>query len=223
MEGALARALTATGPLALLGIFALALLLGAFHSLLPGHGKTLLAATHATGRTTLPSALRDAVLIGTMRVATAALIALTGSGIASFVTGGGRLAEARLGAAVGVVFVLLGLWLAWTAWRLPHASPMPSDRAGPRPVLLLGFVPDPVSLGVLIAATLAGAPLMGVVAALGLAFGMTLTLALFATGGVRARHLLDRAGALDARTDRWLRLAGGITVAGIGLMLVLSN
>ena len=246
LEHWLADGLRASGPLALFAVFLGAVALGSLHSLLPGHGKTLLATTHASGlarsgdRRSL-RALRDAVVIGFMRAFTAALVALAGTGLADWLAGGAlgsHGAEERTGAMVGVLFVALGGWFVWNAWRggghhhAPSPTPTPvlatpsgTVDAAPalgRSVLLIGFVPDPVSLGVLIAAAVAGAPVAGIVAALGLGTGMSLTLALFALGGVRARGLLGRTGALDGRLDRWLRLAGGIAVMGVGLVLLLA-
>ena len=242
LEHWLAEGLRASGPVALLGVFLGAVALGSLHSLLPGHGKTLLATTHASGlsrdgdRRSL-RALRDAVVIGFMRAFTAALVALAGTGLADWLAGGAlgsHGAEERTGAMVGVLFVALGGWFVWNAWRggghRHGPTPVLATASGTvdaapvlgRSVLLIGLVPDPVSLGVLIAAAVAGAPVAGIVAALGLGTGMSLTLALFALGGVRARGLLGRTGALDGRLDRWLRLAGGIAVMGVGLVLVLA-
>ena len=224
--------ITTIGPVALGSVFLVALALGAFHSLLPGHGKTLLAATHAgAGGGATGRAVRDAVAIAFMRVGTATLVALLGSDLARRLASGPHGAEASLGIVAGLVFVALGSWLAWSAWRAPahahvHSSAEGRATAPPlreRSVLLIGLVPDPVSLGVMIAATLVGAPYAGFAAALGLASGMAVTLSLFAAGGVRMHRWLNQTGALDARADRWMRLGAGIAVAGVGLTLIVAS
>ncbi|MDH2430055.1 High-affinity nickel-transporter [Sphaerisporangium sp. TRM90804] len=108
-----------TVPLGLLAVL-LAVVLGAGHALIPGHGKTVMAA-YLAGRRGRP---RDAVVVGATVTAThTAGVLAVGLLISAFSTVAGESVLAWLGLASGLLIVLLGTRLLWTAIRTRHRPP----------------------------------------------------------------------------------------------------
>ncbi|RAJ38433.1 high-affinity nickel-transport protein [Kitasatospora sp. SolWspMP-SS2h] len=122
-----------TVPLGLLAVL-LSLVLGAGHALLPGHGKTVMAAYLAgrRGRT------RDAVTVGaTVTVTHTAGVIVIGLGLTTFSSLAGDVLLGRLGVLSGALVVLVGAGLLRDAvrrsrrarphGRLPHPQPGADD------------------------------------------------------------------------------------------------
>ncbi|MEM7567024.1 MAG: hypothetical protein AAF321_07310 [Pseudomonadota bacterium] len=221
------------GAFAGVWLFLIGLAFGALHTLLPGHGKTVLASHHAAlgrgraglGWSGLARAGADGLLIGMMRVTSAVLIVLAGWSLLERTIGGAMRAP-LLEALGGAVLVGLGLWMligtlrAWGARSHVNdtdGAPMrgPAERL---PALAIGLVPDPVTAVVMSYAVFVGERTLGFVVMIGIALGMAATLTLSASAG-----LATSAGA-TARSglwDRWLRLIGGTLILGIGARMVL--
>ena len=232
LQHEIAEALQGANGVGLLALFALSLVFGALHSLLPGHGKMVLAAHHATaGRERLrwTRASLDSVVIAFARVSMAALVVL-GAAEAARLYFGEEEAEAHghggwAQVVGGLVFVALGVWLFVTARNHDHAPErIRGDVAHRLPLLAMGLVPDPVAAAVLAYAAVANAAAAGVVAALGIALGMAATLLVFALAGPVLADRLLRGLDTEARHrfDHRLRLAGGVVVALIGVSLLLG-
>lgn len=233
------------GPAAMAGLFAAGLAFGAIHTLLPGHGKTVLAAHHATAApmgtgariAALGRAGLDGLLIGVMRVASAMLIVL----------GGWSLVERGLGGAMrvpvleamgGALLAGLGVWMlggalmTWMRGRTRAGAGGDDGRRpsglGRLPALAIGLIPDPVTAVVMSYAVLVDARGTGAMVMIGIALGMALTLTASASAGLLARArleagggLLGRAAAHAPRVEHWLRLVGGTLVLGVGARIVL--
>jgi ABC-type nickel/cobalt efflux system permease component RcnA len=246
-EERLSLALTADTPGSVAAIFLLGIALGAFHSLLPGHGKTLLATHHASstaGESKAAgalSSLRDGMVIAFMRVGMAALLVWSGLEILDFFTGAGDMRTGLIphpnhpghedhahlyeshghddGTAhgiVGVMFIALGAWIAFSAWR--------HRRQQSIPVFLFGLVPDPMTVTFLLAASVVGASATGLLAIFGIAVGMATTLTLSALGGERLKRLLvSTTETRRERIEQVLGLGGGALVVALGAVLLLNS
>ncbi|MEV6357876.1 nickel/cobalt transporter [Streptomyces hydrogenans] len=106
-----------TVPVGLLALL-LALVLGASHALLPGHGKTLMAASLAGRRGTR----RDAVTVGaTVTLTHTAGVLVLGLALPAATHLAGETVLAWLGTVSGLVITSIGLWLLTKALRnKPH-------------------------------------------------------------------------------------------------------
>ncbi len=222
-------------PLAGLWLFAIGLAFGAVHTLLPGHGKTVLATHHAAlgrGWAGLARAGADGLLIGAMRVTSAVLIVLAGWSLLER-TVGGEMRAPLLEATGGAVLVGLGIWMlsgtlkAWLEQRNAAASQgSAASQGGPGavrgpaerlPALAIGLVPDPVTAVVMSYAVLVGERTLGFVTMVGIALGMAVTLTLSASAGLATGARMGRRGLWE----RWLRVIGGTLILGVGARMVL--
>lgn len=106
-----------TVPIGLLALL-LALILGASHAMLPGHGKTIMASYLAGRRGTR----RDAVTVGaTVTLTHTAGVLLLGLALPAATHLAGETVLTWLGAASGLIVTGIGLWLLTTALRnKPH-------------------------------------------------------------------------------------------------------
>ncbi|MGW1642965.1 HoxN/HupN/NixA family nickel/cobalt transporter [Streptomyces lavendulae] len=105
-----------TVPVGLLALL-LALVLGASHALLPGHGKTIMAAYLAGRRGTR----RDAVTVGTTVTLThTAGVLILGLALPAATHLAGETVLTWLGAASGLIVTGIGLWLLTGALRNRH-------------------------------------------------------------------------------------------------------
>jgi len=115
-------------PLAALGGVAIALALGAFHALSPGHGKTLVAAYLIGTR----ADLRQALGLG-MTVAATHTVGVLILGVATYFATEWIVPDLIvrwLSLATGVLVVLLGGILAWRAWRTRSGPAVPEHGHG---------------------------------------------------------------------------------------------
>ncbi|MFD9727629.1 nickel transporter [Streptomyces sp. NPDC059072] len=105
-----------TVPVGLLALL-LALVLGASHALLPGHGKTIMAAYLGGRRGTR----RDAVTVGaTVTLTHTAGVLVLGLALPAATHLAGETVLAWLGAASGLIVTAIGLWLLTGALRNRH-------------------------------------------------------------------------------------------------------
>jgi nickel/cobalt transporter (NicO) family protein len=122
----LAGARNLTPVVGLLAVL-LSLVLGASHAMLPGHGKTVMAAYLAGRR----GSVRDAVLVGATVTAThtaGGLVLGLVVTVTSAVAGEGALRV--LGVVSGLLVAVIGVGLLRTAWRA-RRRPMPADTELP--------------------------------------------------------------------------------------------
>jgi ABC-type nickel/cobalt efflux system permease component RcnA len=227
-------------PAVVAGAVLLALLLGAGHAALPGHGKTVMAA-YLAGRRGRP---RDALAV-------AGTVTLTHTGgvliLGLVITAGSAIAGERvlgwLGVVSGVMVVLVGAGMLRSVLRRrthhqdhhhPHGHTHDHDHPHPHPHsrwalagigIAGGLVPSPSALVVLLAAIGLGRAAFGVLLVVLYGAGMAATLA--GTGlllvGVQ-RRLAGRLPRLRGLTARFSAAAPTATAAlvlvvGAGLAL----
>ena len=215
-------------PLVLL---ALAFVLGAVHTVLPGHGKALMAGVHSRSRDGWSNVASRTYFIALMR-ATVSLIVVTGSAYLASRLG---LRPFEIGALMtGLVLVVLGSWLvsrsvaparSASLHSLPSlglAAAAPEERERTAPLYLLGFVPDPLAIVVLSAAIAVGAQTGGLIAVAGLALGMGTMLLVAAKGGGR---LIERVGTAFTAVPLGdgVRVAAGLVTIAMGALFLLLD
>jgi ABC-type nickel/cobalt efflux system permease component RcnA len=219
----------------------LSILLGAAHALLPGHGKTVMAAYIAGRR----GSARDAVIVGaTVTLTHTAGVLVLGIALTAFTSLAGESVLGYLGVASGVLIAVIGASLLRSALRAYrsrrehdhnhehlHAQGTDQHHDHDRSLIGLGvaggLVPSPAALIVLLGAIGLGRTLFGVALVVGYGVGMAATLT--AAGlllvhvrgrlehGDRLRALGTRIGALGRITP--LATAAVVLVVGGGLAM----
>jgi nickel/cobalt transporter (NicO) family protein len=220
--GPFARLLDRRGvPLMLLAVLA-ALALGAWHALLPGHGKTLMAAAMVGSGARTHQAVTAGVSVAAMHT-----VSVIGLGVTILVLEQAFRPEAVypwLRLASGVVAVAIGLHLVrrrWRSWRRRsepsptrhvhrdedhlhlHGHEMPPEgllsRRGIAALAFAGGVlPSPSALVVLLASIQRGRAVYGLGLVLAFSVGLAAALVLVGVGLMRAGRIADR--------RRWGRL-----------------
>ncbi|KFC64630.1 nickel/cobalt efflux protein RcnA [Bosea sp. LC85] len=191
-------------------LIAAAVSFGMLHALLPGHGKSLLAA-HYAGDGRWSGALLSSTIIILTHVGSAILIVLTGAAILQrTLVGAGR--APMLERASHVLIVLVGFWLLWRALR-PHAHD--HDRSGPMLAFVGGLIPCPLTTFIMSYAVANGLVGAGLILSGSFAGGMIVTVVAFPLLAVLFR---TRLVTLLDRTDGWRRHAG----AGLEIMAALA-
>ncbi|MED7926848.1 High-affinity nickel-transporter [Nonomuraea sp. LP-02] len=208
-----------TLPLGLLAV-GLAVVLGAGHALIPGHGKTVMAA-YLAGRRGRP---RDAVVVGATVTAThTAGVLVVGLALTAFTTLAGETVLSWLGVASGALIAVIGFRLLLNARRHHTGHGHGHGHSGKRAGLVGlgvagGLVPSPSALIVLLGAIALGRTWFGV--ALVTAYGAGMAATLTVTGLLLVR-LVDR---LESRAATGRRLAArvsGLAPLGTAAMVVL--
>ncbi|XVV05993.1 nickel/cobalt transporter [Actinosynnema sp. CA-248983] len=223
---------------ALVGVLAvlLAILLGASHAALPGHGKTVIAA-YLAGR---DGTARDAMVVGATVTAThTAGVLVIGLLISTSSTMLGESALRLLGVASGLLVAAIGAVLLRSALRQRHPALVGhhhgqghshghghghghGHRVGRAGLVGMGvaggLVPSPSALVVLLGAVALGRTWFGVLLVLGYGLGMAATLTAV---GLLLVRLRDRLAAVERLRDRFTALpaltAGLVLVVGLGL------
>jgi ABC-type nickel/cobalt efflux system permease component RcnA len=238
--GAFAGLLDDTGP----GLVALALVLavglGAWHALLPGHGKTLMAAYMVGSEARVRQAIAVGSAVAVMH--TASVLAL---GLLVFTLERTFTPEALypwLGLVSGLVAIGLGASLliarlsAWAASRHhdrhhdhghPHAHELPAgvsptSRRGLMALALAGgILPSPTALVVLAGSIQAHRVAYGVVLILAFSAGLAVALVAVGLGALRARETMARR--LSTSWGRLIPVLSAGAIAGVGVFLAIRG
>ena len=212
---------------------AVAFVLGAAHALTPGHGKTIVAAYLVGSRGTL----RHAALLGAVVTFTHTITVFV-MGIATLFLVE-RVAPERLTRILGVIsglsIVLVGAWMLYKRTRQAHEHHHHHHHHGHHhdhhdhhhehgPLLALGIsgglVPCESALVLLLSAIALGRVGLGL--ALLTAFSAGLAIVLMGIGmlAIYAKQLLPKG---PAKTLRWLPVASGIVVIGVGVIMTAAS
>jgi ABC-type nickel/cobalt efflux system permease component RcnA len=216
----------------------LALVLGAAHAALPGHGKTVMAA-YLAGRDGRP---RDALVVGaTVTFTHTGGVLLLGLLLTTTVGVAGETVLGWLGVVSGVLVAIVGLTMLRTARRKRahthqhehgHAHDHDHDHDHKHHKRLAtigmgiagGLVPSPSALIILLGAIGLGRTAFGILLVLGYGLGMaaTLTAAGLALIRLRDRWARRRAGTPPRLTRLAGRLSGLAPLATAGVVLVVG-
>ena len=244
VEGGLFAGLLANQglPLMLLGL-AIAVGFGAWHALLPGHGKTLMAAymVGAGARTRQAVGVGTAVaLMHTLSVLALGVLVLTLER-----TFRPEVLYPWLGLTSGVAALVLGCYLLWTRIRAaaddtPHSHPHPHPHAhgedddhhdhGAAPLsrrgivalaLAGGILPAPSALLVMLAAINAHRVGYGLALVIAFSAGLAVALIVIGMGALRARDAVARR--LSATAGRLVPVASASAIVLVGTYLTITG
>lgn len=193
-----------------------AMLFGAVHAFMPGHGKSVLVSYHL-GR---PGRLRDGLLTGMVlaltHVGSAVLFVMLGIAVISrSLALAGRAPAFEMASAL--LIIATGIFLLWRAAQ-PHVHSHAGD--GKMLAFVTGLVPCPLTTFILTFAIAKHQLAVGFAAVGAMTIGVIATIASFAVAAVFAR---ERFMTLLARTE-WLRLklGRGFELAGACAVIVLG-
>lgn len=191
---------------------AAAVLLGAVHALMPGHGKIVLVSYHLGQRSNLLGAFLNGAILALTHVGLAAALVLAGYSIISRAFAyGGRTTQFET--ASGAFILMIGAYLLWAALTHRH-----SLRQGKTLALATGMIPCPLTTFVLSYALARGVLASGLVVTVAMALGMIVTIGGLALIAAFARERL--AGVL-ARSAGWRERAGKALEVGGALLVFL--
>lgn len=200
---------------------------GALHALLPGHGKSLLAAYYA-GDGRVAGALGSSAILILTHVGSAVLIVLGGFAVLRHTIGGaGRAPGLEL--ASHALVLLVGMWLLWRAIRRTgHEHEHP--HYAPALAFFGGLVPCPLTTFIMTYAVANGLVWAGLVLAATFAAGMIVTVAAFPIVAVLMRirlvPLMTNTATLRLRIGHLLEIIAAMAVMLVGLwplLLVLKS
>jgi len=223
--GAQLRLFSGDAPLgALLSAVGIAVVFGALHAAMPGHGKTALV-SYFLGRSSKVSAgVGVSALLVLTHVGSAIVLVLTGFMVLRMTIGGAGRAPA-VERASAILVVLIGLWLLYRAMRHRHDHAAGSD--GPLLAVAAGLVPCPLTTFIMVYAVANGIILAGLALTAGMALGMVGTIAIFAIASVLARrHLvrwLEQTATMREWVGRTLEIGGAAAVVAFGVWLLVMR
>jgi ABC-type nickel/cobalt efflux system permease component RcnA len=207
-------------PRAVLLAMAAAILFGAVHALMPGHGKTVLVSYHLGQEARPYQGFLNGAILAITHVGLAVVLVLAGFAVISRAFAyGGRTPQFEF--ASGALIVAIGMFLLWRSFSHRHAVAPANGKAL---AFVAGMVPCPLTTFILsyalargvLAAGLAvtAAMMIGMIGAIG---GIAL-LATLARG--RFMALLDRTEGLRHRIGMGLEIGGALAVLGLGLLVI---
>ena len=193
---------------------------GAWHALMPGHAKTLVAAYLISQHGRLVHAVVLGLVVTATHVATVVVL-----GLVMLPLGAAGIAQLALGAVSGAVIAAMGLWLLWRGLRRPtphphsHADahdhhdhdhrpppPGPAGRVTARQIVAMGFtgglVPCPAAVFILFGAASVGRVGAGLIAVGAFSLGLAVTLTVIGVAALASRRVADRLTRGRRRTPR---------------------
>jgi ABC-type nickel/cobalt efflux system permease component RcnA len=204
-------------PRAILFAMGAAILFGAVHALMPGHGKTILVSYHL-GQPTRPiDGFVNGAILAATHVGLAVVLVLAGFAVISRAFAyGGRTPQFET--ASGALIVLIGVFLLWRSLSDRHAA---TSTNGKTLALVTGMIPCPLTTfvmsyalarGVLAAGLMVTAAMtLGMIGAIG---GIALAAAVFRN---RFMQLMSRTESVRHRLGQVLEIGGSLAVLGFGL------
>jgi len=201
---------------ALPALLASAVVFGALHAFMPGHGKSVLVSYHL-GR---PGRVLDGLLTGLVlaltHVGSAVVFVMAGVAVISRSLAAGGRAPAFETASAALI-VCTGAFLLWRSLR-PHKHAYASD--GRMLAFVTGLIPCPLTTFILTYAVAKHQLAVGFAAVGAMAVGVIATLSSFAIAAVLARDRLVR---LLARTEKFgHRLGMALEVGSACAVIVLG-
>lgn len=195
-----------------------AILFGAVHALMPGHGKTVLVSYHL-GQPARPiDGFVNGSILAVTHVGLAIVLVLAGFAVISraFAYGG---KTPQFEAASGILIVLIGVFLLWRSLADRHDA---TRTDGKTLALVTGMIPCPLTTFVLSYALARGVLAAGLVVTAAMTVGMIAAIGGIAVMAALARTrfmaLLSRTERLRHRLGRALEVFGSLAVLGFGLL-----
>ena len=210
-------------PSAVLLAMAAAILFGAVHALMPGHGKMVLVSYHLGQKTTLGQSIANGSILALTHVGLALVLVLAGFAVISRAFAyGGRTPQFET--ASGILVALIGTFLLWRA--LKGSPDTQTEDGGKTLAVVTGLIPCPLTTFIMSYALARGLLAAGLAVTAAMTLGMIVTIAGVTLTATLAR---GRFMSLLARTEGWrhragqvLEFAGAAMVLTLGLWLIVS-
>ncbi len=210
-------------PRAVFLAMAAAILFGAVHALMPGHGKMVLVSYHLGQKTTLAQSIANGSILALTHVGLALVLVLAGFAVISRAFAyGGRTPQFET--ASGILVALIGTFLLWRALKGSHDTQ--TEDGGKTLAFVTGLIPCPLTTFIMSYALARGLLAAGLAVTAAMTLGMIVTIAGVTLTATLAR---GRFMSLLARTEGWrhragqvLEIAGAAMVLTLGLWLIVS-
>ena len=208
---------------AIFAAMAAAVLFGAVHALMPGHGKTVLVSYHLGQPGKMRESLANGAILALTHVGLALVLVLAGCAIISraFAQGGRR---PQFEVASGALVALIGAYLLWRSIR--HDNHV-HERDGRTLAFVTGMIPCPLTTFIMSYALARGLLAAGLAVTAAMAVGMICTIGGVALSAAFARN---RFLGLLASTESWrhhagmaLEIGGSVMVLVFGLWMMLRS
>jgi nickel/cobalt exporter len=205
-------------------LFALtaAVLFGAVHALMPGHGKTVLVSYHL-GQPARPiDGFANGAILALTHVGLALVLVLLGFAVISKVFAyGGRTPQFET--ASGVLIALIGAFLLWRSLSTRHDHA--ATRDGRTLAFVTGMIPCPLTTFVMSYALARGILGAGLLVTAAMTVGMIATIGGIALAASLARsrfvELMSRTENLRVRIGQALEVGGSLAVLGFGIWTII--
>jgi ABC-type nickel/cobalt efflux system permease component RcnA len=210
-------------PRAIFAAIVAAVLFGAIHALMPGHGKTVLISYHLGQPGKLRDGIANGAILAVTHVGLAVVLVLAGFAVISKVFAvGGRTPQFELTS--GVLIMAIGVFLLWRTLKSDHHG---GGRDGKTLAFVTGLIPCPLTTFIMSYALARGMLAAGLTVTAALTVGMVFTIGGVALAATFAR---DRFMGLLARTETWryragllLEVASSIAVLCLGALIALGS
>jgi ABC-type nickel/cobalt efflux system permease component RcnA len=202
---------------------AAAVLFGAVHALMPGHGKTVLVSYHLGQDGKLLHSIVNGSILAVTHVGLALVLVLAGFAVISRAFAyGGRTPQFEI--ASGVFVALIGAILLWRSLRSDH-NRQPRD-GGKTLAFVTGLIPCPLTTFILSYAMARGLLAAGIAVTAAMTLGMIFTISGIAFAAALSRRrfmiLLDRTEGWRHKVGRLLEIGGSVMVLIFGAWLVMA-
>ena len=213
----------------LLFSFFLAMVLGAFHALEPGHGKTLVAAYLVGTRGTARHALLLGIIVTVTHTAGVYLLGAVTLYLSKYILPERLYPWMGLSSGIAIAGIGLIMFLRRIRGRSIHSHPHPHTGDGietavsNRQLLALGItggiVPCPAALVVLLGAVSLGRVGFGLLLIVAFSVGLAAVLVVIGLMMVHAGRLMVRIGEENTAIVRWLPLASSVFIMFLGIIM----
>jgi len=192
---------------------AAAVLFGAVHAMMPGHGKMVLVSYHLGQPGKLREGIANGAILTLTHVGLALVLVLAGFAVISKAFAqGGRTPQFEL--ASGALVALIGAFLLWRSIRHDHHL---QQHNGKTLALVTGMIPCPLTTFIMSYALARGLLGAGLAVTAAMALGMIATIGGIALAAAFAR---ERFMGLLARTESWRHRLGVVLEVGSSVLVL---
>jgi ABC-type nickel/cobalt efflux system permease component RcnA len=208
---------------AIVAAMAAAVLFGAIHALMPGHGKTVLISYHLGQPSKLMDGIANGAILALTHVGLALALVIAGFAVISRAFAyGGRTPQFET--ASGLLIAVIGAFLLWRSLRSDHHA---HTKDGKTLAFVTGIIPCPLTTFIISYALARGMLAAGLAVTAAMTVGMIATIGGIALAAAFARErfmgLLNRTEGWRHRVGMVLELGGSVMVLVFGLWMVLRS
>jgi len=202
---------------------AAAVLFGAVHALMPGHGKTILVSYHLGQPGKLREGIANGAILTLTHVGLALVLILAGFAVISKAFAqGGRTPQFEV--ASGALVALIGAFLLWRSTGKDHHL---HERDGRTLAFVTGMIPCPLTTFIMSYAVARGLLAAGLVVTAAMTLGMIATIGGIALAAAFARDrfmgILDRTESWRHRVGTVLEVSSSVMVLVFGLWMMVRS